>query len=106
MVFTGQVLYLAFTSSDIWTTTLKFTSITFLRSLLKIKKIYNRATCLPAFRNWVKYLKRLKSTELDKSVIIKQNTYEGKTKGSVIRKPALRENFKICNVSLAQTLNK
>ena len=61
MVFAGLVLYLVFISSEIgklfhddlllyinWTTSLKFTLITFLRSLVEMKKRYDRGTCFRA----------------------------------------------------------
>ena len=63
---------------------------------MKIRKIY-----------WATCQKQLKSTKLDKSVIIKHNTSEEKTKGDDIYNPMLWVNFKICNVNLAYyTLNK
>ena len=37
-----------------WTTFLKFTLITFLRSHVKTRKIYNQAICLCAFQKWGK----------------------------------------------------
>ena len=40
------------------------------KTLMKTRKMYNRATCLCAFRKWAKCQKRLKSTELIKSFII------------------------------------
>ena len=73
---------------------------------MKMRKIHDWSTCLCAFQNWTKCQKRLKSTELDKSVIIKQNLSERKTKGAILSKPTLLVSFKVCNVSLAYTLNK
>ena len=54
---------------------------------MKTRKIYNRATCVCAFRKWAECQKWLKSTKLDKSVIIEQNTSEGKIKYAVIHQP-------------------
>ena len=79
---------------------------TFLRSHMEMNKIYNRAKCVCAFRKWVKCQKRLKSTKLDNSVIIKQNTSEVKMKGAVIRQPTPLANCKVCKVSVAYTLTK
>ena len=73
---------------------------------MKMRKIYNPATCLSAFRNWVTCHKRSKSTEVKKNVIIEQNTSEEKTKGAVMRKPTLSAKCKVSNVSLAHTLTK
>ena len=63
MVFTGLVLYLAFISSEIgklffdnlflynvWITTLKFTLITFVRSLVKMKKYVTGARASMHFK--------------------------------------------------------
>ena len=56
----------------IWTTSLKFTSITFLRSPVKLRKIYNRITCLSAFQKWATCQNRLKSTELGSNATIEK----------------------------------
>ena len=48
----------------IWTTSLKFTLITFLKLPMKLRKIGDRATCFCAFRKWATCKKKLKSTEL------------------------------------------
>ena len=97
MVFTGPVLYLAFTSNEIVKIFLdnlivlvylnnnpEIYSDYFFAVARKDDKIYNRGTCFRTFQNWAicqNMPKLLKSTELVKNVKIKQNTSEGKTKG-------------------------
>ena len=71
-----------------------------------MRKIYNRATCFRAFRNWATCQKRLKSIELDKECHKRKNMSEGKTNGAVIHKPTLWVNFAVCNFRLAFTPNK
>ena len=113
-----------------WTTLLKFTLITFLRSHLKTRKnitgphasvhfengqnaknarenekMYDRATCLCAFQKWAKCQKRLKSTELNKK-FHNRDTSEEKMKDDVVRQPTFSANCKLCKVILAYTLTK
>ena len=72
---------------------------------MKMRKMYNQSTRFCEFQNWTTCQKQLKSTELDKSVIIKQNKSKGKTKDDVIHNP-IWVNFGIWNVSLVYTLDK
>ena len=73
---------------------------------MKMRKMYNQSIRLCAFRNWATGQKQLKSTQLDRSVTIEQNTTEEKTKDVIIHNPILCVNFKIRNVSLAYMLHK
>ena len=73
---------------------------------MKMRKMYKQSIRFCAFRNRITCQKQLKSTELDKSVITEQNMSEEKTKDGVVHNPILWVNFKICNDTLAYTLDK
>ena len=75
------------------------------KTLMKMRKMYNRATCLCAFRKWTECRKRLKSTKLNKK-FHNRSTSEGKTKDVVVRQQTSSANCKLCKVSLAYTLTK
>ena len=108
MVFTAPVLYIAFTSSEI--VKIFLDNLIVLVYLDNNPEIYFNNFFVVARKNeknikpghMLPFISKLghmpqlmKSTELGKSVKIKQNTPEGKTKDGVIRTPTLWANFKV-----------
>ena len=74
------------------------------KTLMKTKKIYNRATCLCAFQKWAK-CQMVENTKLRKK-FYNRSTSEDKMKDVVVYQPTLSANCKLCKVSLAHTLTK
>ena len=55
-----------------------------LRSLMKLRKVYNLATCLETFLKWTSRQKQLKSTELDKKCSNKLTKYICREKMDIV----------------------